>query len=154
MKTIVVGLGNPLLGDDGVGWRVAQAVEERLGGLGGEVEFRLASLGGIALMEMLLGFEKAILVDSICCAGGPAGAVRRLTMDDLPGLYASSSHDVSFKDALRLGESLGAPLPAEIVVIAVEITPQAELSEQLSPQVGASISPAAELVLAELPIQT
>jgi len=47
----VIGLGNPILGDDGVGWVVVHEIESRIG----EVDH--LSLGGLSLMERLIGYE-------------------------------------------------------------------------------------------------
>ena len=58
-RTIVVGLGNPILGDDGVGWRVAQAVQA----LAPEADVECQALGGLSLMERLVGYQRAIIVD-------------------------------------------------------------------------------------------
>src|SRR3972149_11599778 len=81
-STIVIGLGNPILGDDGVGWRVAEAVRELLNsdprfqipirptdskvvGRYMPVELDFLSLGGLGLMQRLEGYEKAILDESM-----------------------------------------------------------------------------------------
>ncbi len=161
MSTIVVGLGNPLMGDDAAGWLVVQQVEQLLGERQPpeEIELRQASLGGISLMEMLAGYDRAILVDTYACKNGATGRLRRLTVNDLPELdansvHANSAHDISFQDALHLGKKMGIQLPSQIALITIEITPQFDLSDQISPAVQASIKPAARLVLAELFHQT
>ncbi len=64
-RTIVVGLGNPLLGDDGVGWQVVNALAGRLAPLAPTVELDRLAVGGLGLMERLVGFERAILVDAL-----------------------------------------------------------------------------------------
>ncbi len=164
--TLVLGLGNPILGDDGAGWRVVEAVptwlachsEPRRGeesrGAPDEpdvgVEFDCTSLGGLALMERLIGYDRAILVDTIQTQGGTPGAIHRLTLDDLPTLHADSAHDATLKAALALGRQLGAKLPEEVVIIAIEAQNVLDFSEALSPQVAASMGRAAKAVLEEL----
>jgi hydrogenase maturation protease len=59
VKTIVIGLGNPILGDDGVGWQIAQQVEQQ-SDFPPDVEVDCLALGGISLMERLIGYQKAI----------------------------------------------------------------------------------------------
>ena len=123
---VVLGLGNPILGDDGVGWRVVEDVERRwrraetlssmVQGPSSVVEFDCVALGGLALMERLIGHDRAVLVDAIQTQGGEPGTIYRLTLDDLPTLHANSTHDTSLKAALTLGRRLGARLPEEIVV--------------------------------------
>ena len=77
-KILVLGLGNPLLGDDSVGLRVAQQVQAQLADRP-EVEVAEDYWGGLRLMERLAGFERVIIVDAICSGGhgDPArGSVR------------------------------------------------------------------------------
>ena len=168
-STLVLGLGNPILGDDGVGWRVVEAAQEAWERRADErrmtndekassfvfrpsssVDFDFVSLGGLALMERLVGCDRAILVDAIQTRGGVPGAIYRLTLDDLPTLHADAIHDASLKAALAVGQQLGARLPQEIVIIGVEAVSLWDFSENLSPQVAASVARAAEMVLDEL----
>ena len=161
--TLVLGLGNPILGDDGVGWRVVEQAQEliRNGDTSRQqdeatevvttnVEFDCFALGGLALMERLIGFDRAILVDAIQTRGGDPGAIYRLTLDDLPTLHANSTHDASLKAALTLGRQLGARLPEEIVIYAIEAAKVLDFGESLSPPIAASVARAAEMVLDEL----
>jgi hydrogenase maturation protease len=169
LSTLVLGLGNPILGDDGVGWRVVEAAQEAWERSTDErrmtndeeassfvflpsssVEFDFVSLGGLALMERLVGCDRAILVDAIQTRDGAPGAIYRLTLDDLPTLHADAIHDASLKAALAVGQQLGATLPQEIVVIGIEAINLWDFSESLSPQVAASVGRAAAMVLDEL----
>jgi hydrogenase maturation protease len=68
MRTLVLGLGNPLLGDDAVGLKVAALVRERLGGAPG-VDVEEEEAGGLRLMERMTGYDRAILVDAAATAG-------------------------------------------------------------------------------------
>lgn len=157
-RTLVLGLGNPILRDDGVGWRVVEEVQEawRRRIRGDElqntfsVEFDCISRGGLALMERLVGYERAILVDAIQTRAGVPGAIYRVTLEDLPTLHADSAHDATLKAALALGRQLGAELPDEIRIIAIEAENVLDFGETLSPHVAASVGRATELVLAEL----
>jgi hydrogenase maturation protease len=170
--TLVLGLGNPILGDDGVGWRVVEAAQEEWQRIADDgpltvdrrplsivprpasvIEFDCFSLGGLALMERLVGYDRAILVDAIQTRGGEPGALYRLTLDDLPTLHANSAHDASLKAALALGRQLGAKLPEEIVIYAIEAADLYDFNESLSPLVAASVGQAADSVLAELEAQ-
>ena len=76
-----------------------------------DIKFDWASLGGLALMERLVGYDRAIIVDAIRTRGGVPGILHRLTLDDLPTLHADSVHDASLAAALELGRRLGARLP-------------------------------------------
>ncbi len=62
-STLVVGLGNPILSDDGVGWRVAERVREAVDDA--EVDVLCLSLGGLSLVEHLAGYRRAIIVEPL-----------------------------------------------------------------------------------------
>ena len=157
MKTLIVGLGNPILSDDGIGIRVAQAVRERIGDT--EVEFLEASLGGLRLAEQLEGYDRVILIDAIQTRGpgspsvdGKPGAIYRLTLDDIPSYNADGAHDASLKTALQLIRQQGGQTPEAhaVAVIAVEAVNMLDFGETLTPAVEAAIPAAVQAVLDEL----
>ena len=82
MKTLVIGLGNPLVTDDSVGLRVAAELKTRLAGRP-DVEVDEDYWGGLRLMERLVGCDRAIVIDAIH-TGAPPGTIHRLTPDDHP----------------------------------------------------------------------
>ncbi len=145
---LVIGLGNPILGDDGVGWRVAERLSQGPLPPGVEIE-RLAS-GGISLMERLVGYQKAVVVDAIATGRYPLGSVHTFALDDLENPYMGhmgSAHETNLSTALELGRSLGAILPEKVMVVAIESPYVYDFSEELSPPVAASVASAAQMVL-------
>ena len=68
--TLVVGLGNPILGDDGVGWRV---IDELDGMDHGDASLQQACVGGVSLMEIMVGYRRAIIVDAVIDPEAVAG---------------------------------------------------------------------------------
>ncbi len=151
-KTLVVGLGNPILGDDGVGWRVAEWVKSNL------VESALVdvdclAVGGLTLMEHMVGYSKAILIDAIFTGQNPQGAVTSFQLDELPNRalgHLSSSHDTTLQNALEVGRQMGARLPEQITVIAIESQEVFDFSEQLSKAVSEAVPKAGRLILEHL----
>ncbi len=147
---IVIGLGNPILGDDGVGWVVAQAVEKRLAGYSGNVEVECFAMGGLSLMEHLLGHQRAILIDAGNPGSAPTGSLYQFDLAELPERVSgrlASSHDVSLQTALAMGSRLGAVLPERITVVGIETEAIYNFSEELSPPVAAAVPEAVEIVL-------
>jgi hydrogenase maturation protease len=171
-EVIVVGLGNPILGDDAVGWHVADEVEARLtagtvpgvagGGpagavpgtpAGARVHVERLAVGGLALMERLVGFRSAVLVDAMLTGTVPPGTVRLLSLADIPGGEAGhldSVHDAPLAEALEAGRALGASLPSEIVIVAIEAAQVTDFTESMSPEVAAAVPRAVDAVLAAL----
>lgn len=145
--TLVIGLGNPILGDDGVGWRVAETV--RAGLDDPAVRIECLSLGGLSLMEQLIGCKRAIIVDALHNAAGVVGEVSCFPLAALPDPavgHTTAAHDASLQTALRLGRAMGAALPAEIMVVGIRAERVYEFGETLSPAVAAAVPMAVEKV--------
>lgn len=141
LKTLIVGLGNPILGDDGVGWRIAQELQIA-GNLPSDADVICLAVGGISLMESLVGYKRAIIIDAIVTHKAPIGTIRRLKLEDLTDPssgHLSSAHDTSLQNALRIGHDLGIQLPDEIVVLTIESQKVYDFSEDLTPAVSAAI---------------
>lgn len=163
MKTLIVGLGNPILGDDGVGWRVAEEVQRQMRNSEhgarndsafrlppSEIEVECAALGGLSLMERLIDYERAILIDAIGTGQKPIGAVYHFRLDDLydpTSGHTTAAHDVSLMTAIQVGRSLGAHLPAQIDVVAIESPYVYDFTEELTPPVASAVPQAVELVM-------
>lgn len=144
--TLIVGLGNPILGDDGVGWRIAEQVRERLDDP--DVAVLCLSLGGLALMEHLAGYRRALIVDAVS-SGAPPGSLYHMPARELDGLgvqHTASVHDMSLSSALSLGRELGIDVPEEIQVVGVEAEPDFDFGEELSAPVAAAIPEAIRVV--------
>ncbi len=148
MKTLVLGLGNPILTDDGIGVYVTREVAAHWTGSG--VDFQEACVGGLRLLEVIAGYERLILVDAIQTPGGAPGQIHRLAADDpRASRHAGSTHDLSFQGALAWGRRMGMALPPDdaITIIAVEVEDVLSFGEQLTPAVKAAISHSAQAVL-------
>ncbi|MFB3896354.1 MAG: hydrogenase maturation protease [bacterium] len=150
MKTLVLGLGNDILCDDGVGIYIANGVEERLKSSNipnQEIEVKTAMLAGFNLLDLLVGYDRVILIDAIKTNQGKVGEIYRLTPDSFkttPRLF--SFHDIDFPTALELGKQLCMPMPSEITIFAIQVQDTETLSETCTPEVNAAIPKVIELV--------
>ncbi len=150
-RIVVIGLGNPLLSDDGVGLRAAALLAARLAEAPAPVDVLQSSWGGLRFIDLLAGYERAVIVDAIEWRRGPPGTVYRLTPDAaIPTLRAVSYHDVSLGTALALGRSLDIPLPGETVFFAVEAQDTRTFGEALTPAVEAALPEVVRRVEAQL----
>jgi hydrogenase maturation protease len=158
MKILVIGLGNPILGDDGVGWKVAEAVSGFLNSTpclllkddANNIEVDCASLGGLSLMERMIGYERVILIDSMETGGNAAGTVRIFPLAALenPRLgHSASTHDTSLLTALQTAQTMGMDVPSRVHVVAIEAKNVYDFSESLSAEVERAIPIAAQKVL-------
>jgi hydrogenase maturation protease len=150
MRTLVLGMGNTILSDDGAGIYVARELEreQREG-----VDYAEASVGGLRLLDVIAGYERVILVDAIQTATGTPGDIYRLQPDDLlVSRHAGSSHDLSLPGALALGRGMGMPLPEDenMCIIALEVDDVVTFGEECTPAVAAAIPQAVKAVKQEL----
>lgn len=139
MRSIVIGVGNPLLGDDGVGIRVAREVSKRFHG---HCDIAVSELyaGGLRLMEAMVGFDRALVVDAMVSGVCPPGTVRRFTPEELGATRnLLCAHDTSLPAALAMGRMMGLPLPEEIQVWGVEAVCCEEFGEALTPPVEQAV---------------
>lgn len=150
MKTLVLGLGNPLVTDDSVGLRVAAELQ-RLLAEDPDVEVSEDYWGGLRLMERMVGFDRAIVIDAMQ-SGAPPGTIHRLTPGSIPTQRSASAHDVSLPTALALGRQAGVALPADdqILLVGIEAEDILTFGEECTPAVRAAIPLAVQEVLAAL----
>lgn len=152
LPTLIIGLGNPILTDDAVGWRVAHTLRESLQNRPDKspVEITEACVGGLSLAEMMVDYQRAIVIDAIKTRGGVPGAIYHMKLSDLPGtLNTASTHDTNLITALKALRRLGAAVPLDdaIHIVAIEAQDVLTFSETCTPAVEDSIPVAGETVL-------
>ncbi len=149
MRTIVLGVGNPILQDDGVGIHVIKRLREQIKDT--EVAIDIAYTGGMNLLDLIRGFDKVILVDAIKQEQSRPGEIIRLPLKKASALHSSNPHDISLAEALLLASQLGeTQLPSEIVVIGIVVENTTDFGEGLSREVAAAVPTAVSFVLEEL----
>jgi hydrogenase maturation protease len=137
--TVVIGVGNELRGDDGVGVAAVRLLE---GAVSGDVRLETCEGEPVALLETWAGCERAIVVDAMQ-SGAEPGTIRRIAAHEEPlppELHRPSTHLLGVAEAIELARALGR-LPAELVVYAVE-------GERFA--AGESLSPSAVTAAAEV----
>lgn len=149
-RTLVLGLGNPILKDDAVGIIVAREVERLLAGRM-NTEVREASLAGFELLDLLAGFQRAILIDAIKTPNGKPGDIYRLLPDQMPVTdRIAAMHEINLPTALALGRKVGMEMPTEVVTYAIEVEDYRTFGETMSPSVSAAVGIAADRVAREV----
>ena len=145
-KVLILGIGNVLMGDEGSGVRVVNALEEAA--LPQGVECLDGGTGSFLLLEPMQNAEKVILIDATI-DGKPAGTIRRLrpkySADYPPTLTA---HDIGLKDLLDAYYLMGRDAP-EVSLYAISIPPLRDMTMDMSPELEEIIPLATELVSAE-----
>jgi hydrogenase maturation protease len=130
MKTLVLGLGNELLSDDGVGLLAIRHLKEEYMGQAEMVE---SSLHGLALIDLFIGYDKTIIIDAIQTGKHKPGEIIQLSPDDLDHVIAPSPHYSGMPEMLALAKELGLEFPREIVIFAIEVIDPYTLGGGLTP---------------------
>ena len=147
-RILVMGVGNPLMRDDGIGPRV---VEMLLAGYDFPDNVEVVDAGTMSFMilDLLRDIDRLIIVDAVRETGHPAGTVMRMTPEEIaPNQVPHSMHDVALVDVLAAAELIDrAP---EAVAIGVQIEAIEDWVLELSPVVEAAVPIAAAAVLDEL----
>ena len=147
-RTLILGLGNPLLGDEGIGGRV---IEELRGlELPAGVELADGGTAGLGLIGLMEGYQRVIFVDA-ADMGRPPGHVVRFTPSEVQFKTAEaplSLHQIGLGEALVVAEALEMA-PAELIIIGVQPS-WLEMGVGLSPEVEGAIPQIVRMVLDEL----
>jgi hydrogenase maturation protease len=150
MKTIVLGIGNPILRDDGVGIHVANQLKQHVNN--SDITIDEATTGGMNLLDLIVGYDKAILIDAVNIKDAKVGEVKRFLLNDLSTIHSDNPHDVSLLEALKLAKKLGEnKIPSEIVIIGIVLKKIPYIfGEKLSPKIAAALPKAVEMTLNEI----
>jgi hydrogenase maturation protease len=133
-KCLVLGFGSDALSDDGVPVRLVQdlRVLESLS----SITFETSAIGGLDLLDLLEGYEIAILIDTQLTSRRKPGEIHEFTPDNFEETFhLSSQHDLTFHEALRFAKEMGISMPGDIHIIAIEIVEKNKLSFEFSEEI-------------------
>jgi hydrogenase maturation protease len=147
-STLVLGMGNPILSDDGVGLYVAERLQA--GPMPDGVEVQLSEVAGLRLLELVKGYDKVVIVDALRSGREPGEIVRYEAREFKGGHRYGSAHSIGLHTALELGRQLGMPMPEDVTVFAVEAEDIETFGEDFSPPVAAAAEKVIDLVRAEV----
>jgi hydrogenase maturation protease len=149
MKTrrVLIGLGNPIMSDDGVGIVVSRKVHTRLSGF----ELETSGGNGFDVIDRMLNCDTAVIIDSMVTGLHPPGTVAKLEAgSDLRTLRMTHSHGVDFLTAMEMAKSMGARLPGEIVVYGIEVQDPFSLGQEISQAVVGRIDEVVDSIVEDL----
>jgi len=145
VKTLVLGVGNPILSDDGVGIHVARIIRDRRLP---DVDVEELPAGGLELLDCVLGYDAVVIIDAIQTRGGKPGDFYQMEEKDFEKtVHGASPHGVNIATALALGrEIVPERMPRRIVFVAVEAADLVNVGETLTPRVQAKLPEIADFV--------
>ncbi len=149
MKTVIIGLGNPIRRDDGVGIMVARAIARLIDNP--EIDITEVYAGGMRLMEAMVGYDRALVIDAMVTGRQRPGEFCKMNHHDLVctnNLFCS--HDGSLESALDVGRLGGLSLPSEIIIWGIEALDVESYSEELTDNVARAVPEAARRIILDL----
>ncbi len=147
-KILILGLGNPILSDDGIGIEIAHRIEDKLKDHTScfawepdeDIDVIEASIGGLAILDLIVGYEKLIVIDAIKTKKGNPGTLYKVKVADFSStIHISSPHDVNFATAIEIGKRCGVSIPEQIDIYAIEIKDNTTFSEQCTLEVRKAV---------------
>jgi hydrogenase maturation protease len=146
---LVLGVGNLVLKDEGVGVHVVQRLQE-MDDMPPNVDVVDGGTMGLDLLDDIEGRKKVVIVDTVRGGGSP-GTLYRMTVDDIEDMPKSrvSLHDIDMTDVFKLADLFKIEKP-EIVIIGVEPKDMESASMELSPEIEAQIPKVIEMVKREV----
>lgn len=134
-STLILGLGNDILTDDGIGPKLVHKLQNDL--FQPNITFQTAAVGGLEILEMFRNYSKMIILDAIKTNDGIPGTVYYLTpMNFKETLHLSNFHDISFLAALDFAEHMEISIPDQIDILAIEIIEDLIFSDEFSPPIA------------------
>jgi hydrogenase maturation protease len=136
LKIALIGLGNPIVGDDAIGIRTIEYIRDAF-----EIPTNVdvipdVSSAGIGLVELFRGYDKVIIVDSIQTGQNKPGHVLKLKPEEIAtALHVSDYHNMDFFTALEFANEMYNDIPKDITIIGIEIINVLEFSDNFSKEI-------------------
>jgi hydrogenase maturation protease len=148
IKTLVLGIGNIILRDDGIGPAIIRELEQFP--CPPNVLLKTTNLSGMQLLDVVIGYDILIIVDAMQSSAKPGG-IRWLKTEDFQSrAHTSSQHDIGILQVLELGKQLGMDVPADVRILAIEARDVTNFGEELTPEVAAAIPKAIEYIMRQI----
>jgi len=129
MKVLILGMGNPILSDDGVGLVIAEMLRDSI--RGADVAF--SSMIGLNLFDLILGYDMIFIIDAMTTKGGRVGELKKISEHDRCGtLHLFSSHGLNIFELMELGSHCGFKMPHLKAVYGIEIGSEIAFGSSLS----------------------
>jgi hydrogenase maturation protease len=136
------------MGDDGVGIHVLRMLKKKIPARD-DLEFKELSVGGLKLVEEMLGYEKVFIIDSVDMEDRQIGRIREFSPEQFKATEQSSPspHVTNFATALELYRRLEpSEIPSTIRIFTIDIDPGFTFRESLSPSIQEAAANLAEMI--------
>jgi hydrogenase maturation protease len=147
VRTLVLGLGNEYAGDDAAGVLAVRALRGELDGVADVVE---SAASGLALLEVLADYDRAVVVDSIRTGRNPPGTIVEAGLAEVGPVVAPSLHHAGIPELAAVAERLGLGFPGRTRILAIEVAEPPTFGAPLSEPVAAALDELVRRVRAQV----
>jgi len=154
VRTLVLGIGNPILGDDGIGFHIAQELAKEI--KDENIDVKDTSIDGLNLLELIVGYDKLIVIDAIMTEDEKVGEIYRLKPRNSSETAWStiSLHHLNLATTIEIGERLfPKEMPGEVIIFAIGAQEVTEVTGEMTARVKEAIPRVINLVLEELSLK-
>jgi len=154
VRTLVLGIGNPILGDDGIGFHIAQELAKEI--KDENIDVKDTSVNGLNLLELIVGYDKLIVIDAIMTEDEKVGEIYRLKPRNSSETAWStiSLHHLNLATTIEIGERLfPKEMPGEVIIFAIGAQEVTEVTGEMTARVKEAIPRVINLVLEELSLK-
>ena len=147
MKTLILGMGNPILSDDGVGLALAAMLRNKIRG----ADVAASSMIGLSLFDLIVGYDVVFIIDAMTTKDGRKGELKKIGEDDRCGtLHLFTSHGLNIFELMELGVQCGFEMPRLAAVYGVEIGSEVAFDESLSPELNGKLPAITEEIIDDM----
>lgn len=145
MDTVIMGIGNPILSDDGAGIKIAQFIGKE------KPDLRIIETceGGLALLDHMVDCERLIVIDSIKTDHGKVGELFKIDLEDLKSPTDMISHGIDLASALEIGAGIGYCMPKSVSIYAINVVDNTNFKEGCTRDIEKKIPGAARQIISK-----
>jgi len=132
-KTLIIGLGNTLLSDDGIGIYIVRKLGKIIDNP--YIVFKEAPIGGLELLDIIVDYKKVIIIDSLILENNPLGTLVQLSLKDLKGGSSWTRHQVSLNEAVELAKKIKMNVPDDIRIYGIVVKDISTFKEECTPEI-------------------
>ena len=145
MRTLILGMGNPILSDDGVGLFIAGQLEGKIP----DVDVITTAMAGLNILDLVIGYDKIFVIDAVLTDGRSLGNLKKLTENE-GSLHLFSSHGLNLPELLRLGRELGYKMPDVVAIYGIDIGNEIAFGEALTPELRRKMTSVVDEILQDI----
>lgn len=150
MKTLILGIGNPLRGDDAVGIEAANNIKKFFSDNDIDIDVKIVSTTNIDILDIISGYDKVVIIDAVKTASGNLGRVHVLRAKHLKSSQHHTIHNIDLGTTLEIGRALGMKIP-EITIYGIAVGCENEDFRQgMSKGVKAAVPAVTKKILKEV----